>query len=142
MSTAAAPHTLRLQVWAPACQKLQCLPPDLSSLVILISSLNALRCTQANLEYLQPDSRNMASSLSSWPTSMQNPDIHPLRCTQVNLEYLQLDSRSFVTGEDRALSLLFGASSDESVEARVTVKRIAQRLATLFATLKVTGRGI
>jgi len=55
----------------------------------------------------------------------------------VNLEYLQLDSRSFVTGEDRALSLLFGASSDESVEARVTVKRIAQRLATLFATLKV-----
>jgi len=58
----------------------------------------------------------------------------------VNLEYLQLDSRSFVTGEDRALSLLFGASSDESVEARVTVKRIAQRLATLFATLKVTGR--
>ena len=58
---------------------------------------------------------------------------------QVNLEYLQLDSRSFVTGEDRALSLLFGAASDESVEARVTVKHIAQRLATLFATLKVTG---
>ena len=57
----------------------------------------------------------------------------------MNLEYLQLDSRSFVTGEDRALSLLFGASSDESVEARVTVKRIAQRLATLFATLKVSG---
>ena len=61
---------------------------------------------------------------------------------QVNLEYLQLDSRSFVTGEDRALSLLFGASSDESVEARVTVKRIAQRLATLFATLKVSARTV
>ncbi len=60
---------------------------------------------------------------------------------QVNLEYLQLDSRSFVTGEDRALALLFGAASDESVEARVAVKRIAQRLATLFATLKVQGQG-
>ena len=56
---------------------------------------------------------------------------------QVNVEYLQLDSRSFVTGEDRALALLFGAASDENIEARVAVKRIAQRLATLFATLKV-----
>ncbi len=39
------------------------------------------------------------------------------------------------------LALLFGAASDESVEARVAVKRIAQRLATLFATLKVQGQG-
>ena len=52
------------------------------------------------------------------------------------MEYLQLDVRSFVTDDEHALAVLFGQGSDESVEAKLAVKRIAQRLATVFATLK------
>lgn len=53
------------------------------------------------------------------------------------MEYLQVDSHSFVTDDEDALSTLFGCTSDEGAEPRIALKRIAQRLSTVFATLKV-----
>lgn len=59
---------------------------------------------------------------------------------QVNMEYLQVDSRSFVTDDVDALAVLYGRNSDEGTEPRIAIKRIAQRLSTVFATLKVCPR--
>lgn len=56
---------------------------------------------------------------------------------QVNMEYLQVDSHSFVTDDEDALRVLFGRNSDEGTEPRLAIKRIAQRLSTVFATMKV-----
>lgn len=56
------------------------------------------------------------------------------------MEYLQVDSHSFVTDDEDALRVLFGRNSDEGTEPRLTIKRIAQRLSTVFATMKVCPR--
>ena len=59
------------------------------------------------------------------------------RTVQVNMAYLQVDSHSFVTDDEAALAALFGCSCDEGSEPRLAIKGIAQRLSTVFATLKV-----
>ena len=53
------------------------------------------------------------------------------------MEYLQLEyPHTFVTGEEGALMDLFGCSSGEGPEPQLAIKSIAQRLSTVFATLK------
>lgn len=53
------------------------------------------------------------------------------------MEYLQVDSRTFTTDEENALAAMFGEGSDEAPDSGAAIKRTAQRLATVFATLKV-----
>ena len=56
---------------------------------------------------------------------------------QVNIELLTIDKRSFTTDEGNSLLTLFGENSEGSAQYRAEVTLIANRLATVFASLKV-----
>ena len=49
-----------------------------------------------------------------------------------------MDKRTFVTDHERALQSLFGENSDSSPQFRGDISSIAARLATVFASLKVS----
>ena len=55
---------------------------------------------------------------------------------QVNLEFLVVDKRTFVTDEERALQTLFGDTPDGTMRTRHETALMADRLATVFASLK------
>lgn len=57
--------------------------------------------------------------------------------SQVNLEYLQAGSHSFIIDEPHALETFYGATSEEGTKTPAAIRRIAARLATVFATMKV-----
>ena len=56
---------------------------------------------------------------------------------QVNVELLTIDKRTFTTDEGNSLQTLFGENSEGSAQYRAEISVMANRLATVFASLKV-----
>ena len=58
--------------------------------------------------------------------------------SQVNVELLTIDKRTFTTDEGNSLQTLFGENSEGSAQYRAELSTMAARLATVFASLKVS----
>lgn len=59
---------------------------------------------------------------------------------QVNMEFLVVDKRTFLTDKDRALQMLFGEANDVQETFNAEIVSISDRIATAFASLKVSSK--
>lgn len=76
-------------------------------------------------------------SRQSLASSFQVIDHVKILAIQVNVELLTIDKRTFTTDEGNSLQTLFGENSEGSAQYRAEIQVMANRLATVFASLKV-----